>query len=130
MTSQTSDHLLHGKMTSEGYWQYRLECTDCPGTSFSERSDPSCRCEPKCECCAADDHGGCSEFGGYIDNIGYECMCDLDEGECWTTMWLAEDPNVCIFGDNWPEDESWPIPVRCVYNGDGLEIHWVGTVPS
>jgi|GEM_PF-4316506 len=124
--SGTANHLLHAALGSEGYWLYRLTCIDgaCPGTSFSERTDPDCRCEPKCEYCANDDHGGCSRFGGYIANIGTECQCDVDTDECWTTLWLAEEGGECIHGDDWPEDGPWPMPVHCEWHGDGLGIHY------
>lgn len=127
--TRTADHLLHVKLGAEGYWGYRLECIEgrCPGTSFVQRArDEECRCEPKCEWCADGDHAGCPDFGMYIEDIGYECQCDVDESQCWTQTWLDEVGDELIHGDNWPEDAQLPLPVSCEWGGDCLEIHWAG----
>ena len=115
-----ADHILHGQMSSEGYWHYTLTCLPT-GThvSYTEKSK-GCECE--CVWCKDDDHGGCVNSEGiYIDGMGYDCQLDQNK-ECWVHDWLDHSGDECIYGDNWPLD-CLPAPVVCHY-ADGLEIHY------
>ncbi len=70
----------------------KIECAgDCGAGEYDDGDWPdatTCRCEdPLCPC-RDGDHGGCSEYGGYIFDLGDECRCH-PTGRCWYVS-LAE----------------------------------------
>lgn len=90
-------HTLHVLIHWPDAWaSYQIKCS---GTTVEracathyDHSWPdefTCRCEDD-ECmCRQGDHGGCSEFGGYIEEVGDSCRA-MPRNECWYEQMMDE----------------------------------------
>lgn len=125
------NHLLHHKPGEQGYSTWRLECLpEGFHGSYIEGSwadETECRCTLATCACRTGDHGGCTTYGGYIENIGSECRCQEDMSYCWTVDWWDEQGMESLEGDDWPEDVL-PLPVLCSFDGDCMRVSYCPAV--
>ena len=102
-------------ISHEGYGEctYRLECENPDNCLdiYQEGEWPdanTCRCEDPNDGCREGDHGDCSEYGWFIDELSYACRCIPVDG-CGYGDWLGElGPQ--MLGD-WKPAREFRVPV-------------------
>ena len=108
-----STHRLVVTIGTDGWTNVAIECPHehprpCAGYEEGKwPDDATCRCaDPACPC-RQGDHGGCSEFGGYVADVGPMCRCEPMD-ECWYSHAVAEVGGEMLHLAA-PLAASWPV---------------------